>query len=73
MENSQEFKYIEREKKSLHRKPVKVPLNYDSIDKWKMPSIKQEDVKETFSEESSFATLFPKYREKYIREVFGLV
>ena len=43
MENySQEFKTIEREKKSLHRKPVKVPVNYESIDKWKMPTVTQE-------------------------------
>lgn len=70
---SQEFKIIEREKKTLHRKPVRVPVNYESIDKWKMPSVTQDQIAGPFTEESSFATLFPKYREKYIREVFGLV
>ena len=59
--------------KSRFRKPKLVPANYDSIDKWKMPEIKPEHLKAPFLEESSFATLFPKYREKYIREVFSLV
>lgn len=68
-----EYKFVERQKKSKWRKPVKVPVNYDSIDKWKMPEIKQDQVKGPFLEESSFATLFPKYREKYIREVFGFI
>lgn len=42
-------------------------------DLWKMPALTPELVNGSFVEESSFATLFPKYREKYIREVFGLV
>lgn len=40
---------------------------------WAIPKISPEDVKGPFTEESSFATLFPKYREKYIREIFGIV
>ena len=72
-ENQQEFKMVASNKKSMFRKPKKVPIDYDNIDKWKMPEIAPELVKGSFVEESSFATLFPKYREKYIKEVFSLV
>jgi ribosomal RNA assembly protein len=41
---------------------------------WKVDPFKPEDNKGgTFTEESSFATLFPKYREKYLREVWSAV
>lgn len=42
--------------------------------KWKMDPFSPEDNKGgVFTEESSFATLFPKYREKYLREVWSAV
>ncbi|KAG8929629.1 ribosomal RNA assembly protein krr1, partial [Tulasnella sp. 418] len=41
---------------------------------WKVEQFKPEDnVAGPFTEESTFATLFPKYREKYLREVWGTV
>ncbi|TPX08440.1 uncharacterized protein E0L32_010057 [Thyridium curvatum] len=57
---------------STHKKDK--PWDTDDIDKWKIDPFKPADnAGGTFAEESSFATLFPKYREVYLREVWPLV
>ena len=44
--------------------------NDPTIDKFKIEEFKKGDMKSSLLEESSFAVLFPQYREKYIREIF---
>jgi len=59
-------------KKDKYRKDK--PWDHEGIDHWKIEEFKAED--NPFGgvcEESSFATLFPKYRETYLREVWPLV
>lgn len=57
---------------STHKKEK--PWDTDDIDKWKIEEFKAEhNVGGTFTEESSFATLFPKYREVYLKEAWPLV
>ncbi|KAG2363888.1 hypothetical protein BDR07DRAFT_1281182 [Suillus spraguei] len=59
-------------KNKRHRKEK--PWDTDDIDHWKIESFQPDDNKGgVFTEESSFATLFPKYREKYLREVWSAV
>lgn len=50
------------------------PWDTDDIDHWKVDAFKPEDnIGGNFTEESSFATLFPKYREAYLREIWSIV
>ena len=49
------------------------PWDNPDIDPWKLEEWKDEYSPGAFVEESSFATLFPKYREKYIREAWPIV
>ncbi|KAI8920696.1 hypothetical protein BC831DRAFT_477404 [Entophlyctis helioformis] len=58
-------------KNKKYRRPK--PWDTDDIDHWKVDEFKPEDNPHSFLEESTFATLFPKYREAYLREVWPLV
>ena len=50
------------------------PWDTDDIDKWKEDSFTAEqNTGGTFSEESSFATLFPKYRETYLKASWPMI
>mmetsp|Transcript_14613 Transcript_14613/g.18913 ORF Transcript_14613/g.18913 Transcript_14613/m.18913 type:complete len:378 (+) Transcript_14613:115-1248(+) len=49
------------------------PWDNPDIDHWKVEEWKPEYMNSSMLEESSFATLFPKYREQYLREVWGQV
>ena len=54
-----------------YRKPK--PWDVEGTDHWKIEEWKPEHLKAPLLEVSSFATLFPQYREKYLREVWPLV
>ena len=49
------------------------PWDHDGIDHWNVPKFEKEDNPTGMLEESSFAVLFPKYREKYLREAWPIV
>lgn len=42
----------------------------ETIDHWHNEEFKQGDMVQPLTEESSFATLFPKYREKFLQKVW---
>ncbi|CDR88458.1 probable KRR1-required for 40S ribosome biogenesis [Sporisorium scitamineum] len=58
-------------KNKKHRKDK--PWDDDTINHWEVPKFTPDEIKGPFLEESSFATLFPKYRERYLKEVWGHV
>ncbi|KAJ1553422.1 Ribosomal RNA assembly protein mis3, partial [Nowakowskiella sp. JEL0078] len=49
------------------------PWDTDDIDHWKVEPMKPEDLRAPLLEESTFATLFPKYRQNYLREFWPQV
>lgn len=59
------------DKKNKYRKDK--PWDNEDIDHWAPVPISKEDNPSGMLEESSFATLFPQYREKYISEVWQKV
>ncbi|CAH7686447.1 ribosomal RNA assembly protein mis3 [Phakopsora pachyrhizi] len=58
-------------KKQKNRKEK--PWDTDDIDHWRIEPFDKDQLKDLkpFTEESSFATLFPKYREVYLREIWS--
>ncbi|CDJ37791.1 ribosomal RNA assembly protein, putative [Eimeria tenella] len=55
-------------KKGKYRKDK--PWDTDDIEHWKIEPFRPEDNPFGLCEESSFAVLFPKYREKYLKEIW---
>jgi len=49
------------------------PWEDDSVDHWKEDTFAQGDMPHALTEESSFAVLFPSYREAYLREAWPQV
>lgn len=67
-EHSEQIETAAVSKNRRHRKEK--PWDTDDIDHWKIDSFKPEDSSGPLLEESSFATLFPKYREAYLKEIW---
>lgn len=62
------------EKNKNHKKYRKEkPWDDEKIDHWKIDPFQKGDMPNPLVEESSFATLFPKYREQYLREIWPSV
>ncbi|EER45563.1 ribosomal RNA assembly protein mis3 [Histoplasma capsulatum var. duboisii H88] len=50
------------------------PWDTDDIDKWKIEEFRPEhNAGGTFTEQSSFVSLFPKYREAYLKEIWPMI
>lgn len=58
----------QKSKKNKYRKDK--PWDTDDIDHWKVDTFLKEDNPNGLLEESSFATLFPQYREQYLKQVW---
>lgn len=68
-EGSSDLQAVNKNKRFRKEKP----WDTDDINHWEVVKIGQEDNVKPFTEESSFATLFPKYREGYLKSIWELV
>jgi ribosomal RNA assembly protein len=66
---------MERPKKVHENHRKEKPWDHEGIDHWKIEPWTDDDAQRVrpFAEESLFATLFPKYREKYLQGVWPSV
>ncbi|BBN00091.1 ribosomal RNA assembly protein [Marchantia polymorpha subsp. ruderalis] len=62
---------LEGKKKGKHDKPK--PWDTPDVDHWKLEAFDPQWNEGGMLEESSFSTLFPQYREKYLQEVWPVV
>ncbi|KAI7961001.1 hypothetical protein MJO28_001490 [Puccinia striiformis f. sp. tritici] len=69
--NEEVNEQAQKSKKQKHSKDK--PWDTDDIDHWKIEPFAESDKEKIkpFTEESSFATLFPKYREVYLKEIWS--
>uniref|UniRef100_A0A7S1FTN6 KRR1 small subunit processome component n=1 Tax=Corethron hystrix TaxID=216773 RepID=A0A7S1FTN6_9STRA len=63
----------EKKNHKKYRRDKPWDVDDPNIDRWKQPTWEDGMMKHSLLEESSFACLFPKYRERYLREVWPVV
>jgi len=80
VEKNKRFRKEKRESNSVSRLDRKLMRLFsfaawdtDDINHWDVVKLSAEDNIKPFTQESSFATLFPKYREHYLKSVWDLV
>ena len=63
----------EQPRKPRKMKNMDKPWEDDTVDHWKVDPFERGEMKASLTEESSFAVLFPTYREAYLRETWPQV
>ncbi|PRP72828.1 putative ribosomal RNA assembly protein [Planoprotostelium fungivorum] len=64
---------VDNKKKDHNKYRREKPWDTDDIDHWKIDKFEKGDMRSNLTEESSYATLFPQHREKYLQQIWPLV